>query len=280
MDRVLVTGAGGCLGSWVVRQLVDEGTAVVAFDLSEDYRRLRLLLDEDRMGDVAFRRGDLRDFAAVESLVREENITHIVHLAALQIPFCAADPIMGSQVNVAGTVNILEAVRRSEGRVRGTAYASSVAVFGPAEMYEGGDGGRPLPAGPPHPVRRLQAGQRRDRPRLRRRLGGGVGGTAPVHRLRPRTRPGTHLRPDQIHAGRRRRLLLPHRLRRLIHLPARPRRGRLFPGRGPGWKPTPPLSTTWAGPPRPSPTSPPPSPPPPPESASPSTTSRSPCRRR
>ena len=138
MDRVLVTGAGGCLGSWVVRQLVEEGTAAVAFDLSDDYRRLRLLLDEDRMGDVVFRQGDLRDFDAVDSLVQEENITHIVHLAALQIPFCAADPVLGAQVNVAGTVNILEAVRRSDGQVRGTAYASSVAVFGPAEMYEGG----------------------------------------------------------------------------------------------------------------------------------------------
>ncbi len=148
LDRVLVTGAGGCLGSWVVRQLVDEGTAVVAFDVSEDYRRLRLLLDEGRMGGVVFRRGDLRDFAAVESLVREENITHIVHLAALQIPFCAADPIMGAQVNVAGTVNILEAVRRSEGRVRGTAYASSVAVFGPAEMYEEATAGDRSPLAP------------------------------------------------------------------------------------------------------------------------------------
>lgn len=137
-ERVLVTGAGGCLGSWVIRQLVAEGTPVVAFDVSEDRGRLRLLLDEEQISGVVFRQGDLRDFSTVESLVRDEGVTNIVHLAALQIPFCAADPVLGAEVNVAGTVNILEAARRSDGRVRGVAYASSAAVFGPAEMYEGG----------------------------------------------------------------------------------------------------------------------------------------------
>ena len=137
-ERVLVTGAGGCLGSWVIRQLAAEGSPAVAFDIAEDRRRLRLLLDEEQIDGVVFRRGDLRDFSTVESLVRDEGITHIVHLAALQIPFCAADPVRGAEVNVAGTVNILEAARRSDGRVRGVVYASSAAVFGPAEMYEDG----------------------------------------------------------------------------------------------------------------------------------------------
>lgn len=137
-ERVLVTGAGGCLGSWVIHQLVAEGTPAVAFDVSEDRRRLRLLLDEKQISRVVFRQGDLRDFDFVESLVRDEGITNIVHLAALQIPFCAADPVRGAEVNVAGTVNILEASYRSHGWVRGVAYASSAAVFGPAEMYEGG----------------------------------------------------------------------------------------------------------------------------------------------
>lgn len=137
-ERVLVTGAGGCLGSWVIHQLVAEGTPAVAFDVSEDRRRLRLLLDEKQISRVVFRQGDLRDFDFVESLVRDEGITNIVHLAALQIPFCAADPVRGAEVNVAGTVNILEASYRSHGWVRGVAYASSAAVFGPAEMYEDG----------------------------------------------------------------------------------------------------------------------------------------------
>ena len=147
-ERVLVTGSAGCLGAWAVRELVHEGTPVVAFDISGDAHRLRLLLDDDELSRVAFRRGDIRNGAAVESAVREEGITHIVHLAALQVPFCAADPVNGSLVNVTGTLNVLEAVRRSDGRVRGAAYASSIGVFGPASMYEGGTVYDDSPAAP------------------------------------------------------------------------------------------------------------------------------------
>ena len=55
--------------------------------------------------------------------------THIVHLAALQIPFCRADPALGARVNVVGTVNIFEAARRRLGQIRGLVYTSSIAVF-------------------------------------------------------------------------------------------------------------------------------------------------------
>lgn len=147
-ERVLVTGSAGCLGAWAVRELVHEGTPVTAFDISGDAHRLRLLLDEDELSRVTFRRGDIRDGAEVESAVREDGVTHIVHLAALQVPFCAADPVNGSLVNVAGTLNVLEAVRRSDGRVRGAAYASSIGVFGPASMYEGGKVYDDSPAAP------------------------------------------------------------------------------------------------------------------------------------
>src|SRR4029079_3184099 len=57
------------------------------------------------------------------------GITRIVHLAALQVPLVAADPILGAEVNVTGTIRGREASRRST-TVRGVAYASSSAVFG------------------------------------------------------------------------------------------------------------------------------------------------------
>ena len=55
--------------------------------------------------------------------------SHIVHLAGLQLPLCAADPSRGALVNVVGTVNVFEAVRAAGGRI-GLAYASSAAVYG------------------------------------------------------------------------------------------------------------------------------------------------------
>ena len=137
-ERMLVTGSAGCIGAWAVHELVREGTPVVAFDVSDDSHRLRLVLDDDELDTVIFRRGDIRDGADIQEVILDEGITHIVHLAGLQVPFCAADPINGSLVNVTGTLNVLEGKRRSDGQVRGITYASSIGVFGPAPMYEGG----------------------------------------------------------------------------------------------------------------------------------------------
>jgi nucleoside-diphosphate-sugar epimerase len=61
--------------------------------------------------------------------VADAGITNIVHLAGLQVPFCAANPPLGAMVNVVGTVNVFEAVKRA-GRQVGLAYASSAAVYG------------------------------------------------------------------------------------------------------------------------------------------------------
>ena len=58
----------------------------------------------------------------------EHAVTHVVHLAALQVPFCKADPPRGSRVNVVGTVNVFEAVKRL-GLETTLAYASSAAVY-------------------------------------------------------------------------------------------------------------------------------------------------------
>jgi nucleoside-diphosphate-sugar epimerase len=65
--------------------------------------------------------------------VKDHGITHVIHLAGLQIPFCRADPALGAAVNVVGTVNVLEAVRHNG--VAGLSYASSLAALGPADLY-------------------------------------------------------------------------------------------------------------------------------------------------
>jgi UDP-glucuronate 4-epimerase len=132
-DRFLVTGALGCIGAWTVRELVREGTPVVAFDLAADPRRLRLIMSPDELAAVTFETGDITEAAAIEHVLDEHRITHIVHLAALQVPFCRADPALGARVNVVGTVNVFEAARRRLEQVRGLVYASSIAVFDAAD---------------------------------------------------------------------------------------------------------------------------------------------------
>ena len=125
---VLVTGAGGCIGSWVAALLVKENIPVVAFDLSQDTRRLKLLIDDSEIEKIKWITSDITDTKDVNNAIKDNNIQSIIHLAALQVPFCAADPIKGAKVNVVGTVNIFEAVRKYN--IKHLVYASSVAAHG------------------------------------------------------------------------------------------------------------------------------------------------------
>jgi len=128
-ERFLVTGANGCIGAWTVAQLTSEGTPVVALDASDDDHRLRLVLDDAAVSALTRVQVDITDFDALDRTLDEHAITHVVHLAALQVPFCRADPVLGARVNVVGTVNVFEAVRRRADRIGTIAYASSVAAY-------------------------------------------------------------------------------------------------------------------------------------------------------
>jgi nucleoside-diphosphate-sugar epimerase len=72
--------------------------------------------------------GDIGDTAAVDAAVEKSGARAIIHLAALQVPFCKADPIAGARVNVVGTINVFEAARKRS--IKRIAYASSIAAHG------------------------------------------------------------------------------------------------------------------------------------------------------
>jgi nucleoside-diphosphate-sugar epimerase len=125
---VLVTGAGGCIGSWVLALLVDAGVGAAAFDVADDKRRPRLLMAESELELVNWITGDIADPAMVLKAAQQSGARAIIHLAALQVPFCKADPVAGARVNVVGTVNIFEAARKLG--IKRVAYASSIAAHG------------------------------------------------------------------------------------------------------------------------------------------------------
>jgi UDP-glucuronate 4-epimerase len=129
-ERFLVTGALGCIGAWTVRALVRDGVPVVAFDLGSDPRRLRLIMTDGELAGVTFVRGDITDLASVEAALDTNAITNVIHLAALQVPFCRADPPLGALVNVVGTVNVFEAVKSRADRIGPIVYTSSIGMYG------------------------------------------------------------------------------------------------------------------------------------------------------
>jgi len=135
--RILVTGAQGCIGAWTVKALLDRGLDVVVYDLDPHPRRLELIAPAEQVSRVAIRTGNIQDTGALKALVKDEGITHIVHLAAQLMPFCQSNPVGGALVNVIGTLNVFEAARDAGRPVR-VAYASSSAVWGPEEAYGSG----------------------------------------------------------------------------------------------------------------------------------------------
>ncbi len=131
-----VTGGMGCIGAWTLYHLVKEGKRAVCFDLADDRHRLDLLMPRDVQSAITFVKGDLTDLKQVSSAIADHDITHIIHLAALQVPACRANPSLGAAVNVTGTVNIYEAARANG--IKHLAAASSIAVYGARDKYPPG----------------------------------------------------------------------------------------------------------------------------------------------
>jgi UDP-glucuronate 4-epimerase len=89
--------------------------------------------------------GDVTDGGALGRALDEHDVTSVVHLAALQVPFCRADPALGARVNVLGTVVVFEAVKERRDRIPGLAYASSTAVYNASDPSPAPESGGTAP---------------------------------------------------------------------------------------------------------------------------------------
>ena len=127
-ETYFITGAQGCIGSWIVKALTERGDTAVVFDRSDDSRRLSAIMNDDDLARVRFITGDITDRAVVLKALDDSCATRLIHLAGLQVPTCKADPVAGALVNVAGTLNVFEAARKIG--INSVVYASSAAVYG------------------------------------------------------------------------------------------------------------------------------------------------------
>lgn len=135
---IVVTGASGFLAAWILPKLVARGFRVSAMDLRRDETRLRYVAQGETPSGLTWHEADLASDDAVFRVAEGVSASTILHLAALQIPACRANPIAGAKVNVVGHVNVLEAARRVDARV---VYTSSIAAKprgtanAPANLY-------------------------------------------------------------------------------------------------------------------------------------------------
>jgi nucleoside-diphosphate-sugar epimerase len=125
---VLVTGAGGCLGTWTVLTLLRAGVKVCAFDIAPDRSRAAWITDTMAAAEVDWITGDIAHAGDVATAFSASGARSVIHLAGLQTPACRADPQRGAEVDVLGTLHVFEAARR-HGIAR-LAYASSLGAYG------------------------------------------------------------------------------------------------------------------------------------------------------
>jgi len=130
----LVTGGTGFIGSRIVRDLVREGEAVVAYDWSPETSGLERLLSAGEIKSrVKVIQGDVTDFSLLTRTLKENSVTRVIHMAALMLLEINANPLLGVRVNCEGTVAVFEAARLLG--LEKVSWASSGSVFGPAERY-------------------------------------------------------------------------------------------------------------------------------------------------
>lgn len=130
MAVVLVTGGAGFLGTWVLRELFDNGHEPIVFDIRDGGQRWDAVLGR-RTANVVFVQGDLCDADAIGRAMDEHRVENVIHLAALLTPQCHDNPVLGCRVNVLGTVALFDQVRQRREQISRISWASSLAVFGP-----------------------------------------------------------------------------------------------------------------------------------------------------
>lgn len=133
MKTILVTGVAGFIGSNTAKKLLDQGERVIGIDNLNDYynqnwkkENLELLKQNS---NFIFHQLDIRELKALQNIAREEKIDAIIHLAARAgVRPSIADPILYEEVNVRGTVNMLEIAKEFE--IKQFVFASSSSVYG------------------------------------------------------------------------------------------------------------------------------------------------------
>src|SRR5258708_37456346 len=105
METYFITGAQGCIGSWIVKSLCERGDTPVVFDRSDDPRRLLAIMEPRDLERVRFVVGDITDISDVRSALEAARALCIIHLAGFQSPTCQADPGAGPFANEGVSLN-------------------------------------------------------------------------------------------------------------------------------------------------------------------------------
>ncbi len=129
--KILVTGVAGFIGSHLAQILLERGDKVLGIDnfYSGTEENIKYLNSCDKNNQFTFIEADIRDFDKINQIIKIYNIDQIYHLAAIvSVQESIENPLLSNEVNVKGTLNILEASRKND--VKRVVFSSSAAVYG------------------------------------------------------------------------------------------------------------------------------------------------------
>lgn len=146
--KVLITGGMGVIGAETSRKFVKEGYRPVIFARHRDDNLISDIADK-----VDVELGDVTDLPRLMDVIKRNEITHIVHAAAFVGAVSQANPALSINVNVTGTVNVLEAARLFD--VKRVVYTSAKGVYGPVTGEYGSPVYKPMPEDMPKNPKRI-----------------------------------------------------------------------------------------------------------------------------
>ena len=130
MEKIIIFGGCGFLGSWIVKAFLKKGYSVSIFDLKIQKELLSHVVGED-INKIKFINGDITNYDQVQEVINDMD--HVINLAGLMTPDCSSNPILGAKVNVLGSINVFEALKKNNNKF--LVYASSAGVFGQKDHY-------------------------------------------------------------------------------------------------------------------------------------------------
>jgi len=130
---ILVTGAAGFIGSHIAQAFIARGECVIGLDNLNDYyspaRKRANLTEIGQSPNWRFVEGDIRDVEMLRTLFAAERPEKIIHLAAMPgVPYSMKHPLLYEDVNIRGTLNLLEMAREFE--TKKLVLASTSSIYG------------------------------------------------------------------------------------------------------------------------------------------------------
>ena len=130
MKNILIFGGCGFLGSWITKALLKKNLKITIFDFRIKTKLLKNLIGND-LNKIKFIEGDITDYGQV--LKATEDMNYILNLAGLMTPDCSSNPSLGAEVNVKGSINVFEAIKKNN--IKFLIYTSSGGVYGNEDKY-------------------------------------------------------------------------------------------------------------------------------------------------